>query len=89
MPSHTEVVMTAVPVRLTDLRAGALARLHESRLDGPSSHLLRALGLVDASRIRLCQSGEPCIVQVRSTRIALSRVVAGHIYVIPESGRTV
>jgi Fe2+ transport system protein FeoA len=73
---------------LIELPAGTLARLHETRLDAHSGHLLRALGLVGACRLRLCKAGDPCIVQVRSTRIALSRTVAGDIYVVAEGGRT-
>ena len=75
---------SAVPVRLSDLRVGAIARFHEARLDAEACRLLRALGLTKASRLRLCKHGEPCIVQVRSTRIGLSRSVARGIFVIPQ-----
>jgi Fe2+ transport system protein FeoA len=47
------------------------------------ARLIRALGLTRTSEFRVCQNGEPCIVQVRSTRIGLSRAVAGQIYVLP------
>jgi Fe2+ transport system protein FeoA len=47
------------------------------------ARFLRALGFTKACQIRVCQTGEPCIVQVRSTRIGLSRAVAGQIYVVP------
>jgi Fe2+ transport system protein FeoA len=73
------------PVRLSELRAGAIAWFHEARLDAEACELLRALGLTKSSRVRLCQHGEPCIVQVRSTRIGLSKSVARGIYVIPYS----
>ena len=73
------------PVRLCDLEEGCAARFHEASLDAESRDLLRALGLTSSSVVRLCKSGEPCIVQVRSTRIGLSKLVAGQIYVIPES----
>jgi Fe2+ transport system protein FeoA len=49
---------------------------------------LQSLGLTKSSQVRLCKAGEPCIVQVRSTRIGLSRAVAGCIFVIPETPRT-
>lgn len=76
---------SAAPIRLSDLRVGSRARLHEARLDAASSNLLRALGLTNACQLRLCKTGEPCIVQVRATRIGLSQAVAGGIYVIPEA----
>ena len=73
------------PVRLCDLEEGCAARLHEASLDSEARDLLRALGLTPSSVVRLCKRGEPCIVQVRATRIGLSKLVAGQIYVIPES----
>ena len=77
--------MSAHAVRLTDLHAGDVARFHEARLDPASHNLLRALGLVRAAEVRLCKAGAPCIVQVRSTRIGLSKAVARGIYVIPRA----
>ena len=74
----------AKPVRLSDLRAGAIALFHEAKLDSEACRLLCALGLTKSSRLRLCKHGEPCIVQVRSTRIGLSKSVARGIYVIPQ-----
>jgi Fe2+ transport system protein FeoA len=70
---------------LSDLRVGALARFHEARLDPASCNLLRALGLTKSCQLRLCKAGSPCIVQVRSTRIGLSKAVAWGIYVIPQA----
>ena len=52
-----------------------MSTLHEVR-DAESRPFLRALGLTDACELRLCKAGEPCIVQVRSTRIGLSGEVA-------------
>jgi Fe2+ transport system protein FeoA len=46
---------------------------------------LRALGLTDRCLLRVCKAGEPCIVQVRQTRIGLSRELARGIFVIPET----
>ena len=76
------------PVRLCDLEEGCAARFHEASLDPEARDMLRALGLTTSSVIRLCKRGEPCIVQVRATRIGLSKLVAGQIYVIPESRET-
>jgi Fe2+ transport system protein FeoA len=75
----------SVIVSLCDLSVGEVARFEEARLDPESSHLLRALGLTKSSMVRLCKAGEPCIVQVRSTRIGLSRAVAGKILVVRDS----
>jgi Fe2+ transport system protein FeoA len=72
------------PVRLSDLAAGCVARLHAANLAPHDCALLRALGLTDDCVLRICQVGEPCIVQVRSTRIGLSKAVARDIYVLPE-----
>ena len=81
-PSVTDCVVT--PIRLCDLEVGRAARFHASTLDADASDLLRPLGLTAQSIIRLCKRGEPCIVQVRSTRIGLSKTVAGAIFVIPQ-----
>ncbi|HEY6362039.1 MAG TPA: FeoA family protein [Vicinamibacterales bacterium] len=76
------MIPDAHPVLLTSLEAGASARLHTTRLDDDTRSLLRSLGLTDASRLRVCKSGEPLIIQVRATRIGLSSSVAGGIYVV-------
>ncbi len=73
------------PVALSTLRAGLTGRLHEARLDDQSVGLLRALGLSDAEAFRLCKAGDPCILQVGTTRIGVSRAVAAQIFVIPDS----
>jgi Fe2+ transport system protein FeoA len=75
-------------IRLCDLAVGAIARFHRAELDPEAFHLLQTLGFTKASQVRLCKGGEPCIVQVRSTRIGLSRAVAGCIFVIPEPPHT-
>jgi Fe2+ transport system protein FeoA len=72
------------PVRLCDLPAGAVARLYAAEVPGEDGALLRALGLTEHCRLRLCKSGEPCIVEVRTTRIGLSRIVAEQVLVVPE-----
>ncbi len=69
---------------LSSVPVGAVATLHEVR-DAESRGVLRSLGLTDASVMRLCKAGDPCIVQVRATRIGLSNAVARHLYVVPEA----
>lgn len=75
--------MSAIPVPLTAVPQGTLVTLHDIR-DAKSQVLLRSLGLTQAARLRLCKLGDPCIVQVRATRIGLSRAVAQSVYVVAE-----
>ncbi len=72
------------PVPLTELEPGIVARLHGTRLDDETRLFLRSLGLTDASTLRVCKRGEPLIIQVRTTRIGLSRAVGHNILVVPE-----
>jgi Fe2+ transport system protein FeoA len=71
-------------VRLADLPAGATARFHGAVIGGVDEALLRALGMTERSLVRVCKAGEPCIVQVRATRIGLSRELAAGVLVVPE-----
>jgi Fe2+ transport system protein FeoA len=71
------------PIALSTLTVGSVARLHEADLDDHSVGLLRALGLLASRDLRLCKAGEPCILQVGTTRIGVSRDVASRILVIP------
>jgi len=57
----------------------------DAAVDTELRTLLRALGLTDNSPLRVCKRGEPCVVQVRATRIGISRRIAQHITVVPDS----
>ena len=87
---HSTALPTALPtalqtaVPLTSVAVGAVATLQEVQTV-ESRPLLRALGLTNACRIRICKIGDPCIVQVRATRIGLSRTVAQSLYVLPDA----
>jgi Fe2+ transport system protein FeoA len=70
---------------LTDLEVGATARMVDATVDAECRSLLRALGLTDHSQLRVCKCGEPCVVQVRATRIGISRRIANQIKVIPDA----
>lgn len=89
MQSRTPIPPPAAPadepaaVRLTELGDGSIARFDHAEVAADDHALLRALGLTNRSIVRVCKSGEPCIVQVRTTRIGLSRVVADGILVVP------
>jgi len=74
---------TPVGIPLTDLPVDARAELRLSRLDDQTRALLRALGLTDGSSLRVCKQGEPFIIQVRATRIGMSRSVAAGLFVQP------
>ncbi len=68
---------------LTHLAVGERARLGSSRLAGDERRVLEAMGLGRESEVRVVKGGEPCIVQVNSTRLALSGTVARQILVMP------
>src|SRR3982751_5361355 len=71
--------------KLTDLDVGDTARMLDAAVDTELRTLLRALGLTDNSPLRVCKRGEPCVVQVRSTRIGISGRIAQHITVVPDA----
>jgi Fe2+ transport system protein FeoA len=70
--------------RLSELSVGTIAQLHEVHLDSEARSVLRGLGLTDASILRVCKQGEPCVVQVHATRIGISSRVARQIMVRPQ-----
>lgn len=82
-PAAEVVSPRAVP--LTSLQPGATAVLQEV-CDSRSCAVLRSLGLMGGARFRLCRLGDPCIIQVRSTRIGLSRAVADSVTVTTADG---
>ena len=72
-------------VALNELAPGTTAVLRHIA-DAQSRDVLRSLGLVTGVSLRVCRVGDPCIVQVRSTRIGLSAVVAESVYVTTAAG---
>lgn len=74
------------PIPLTKLAVGRRAHVHQADLDAATARFLRAIGLTSTAELRLCKKGEPCIIQVRSTRIGLSKMVARKISVVPVPG---
>jgi Fe2+ transport system protein FeoA len=72
-------------VSLAELAPGTTAVLRHVT-DTQSRDVLRSLGLVTGASLRLCRVGDPCIIQVRSTRIGLSKVVAQSVYVALDAG---
>jgi Fe2+ transport system protein FeoA len=84
-PAHAAQTSSPVPIPLSSVRAGTVVRFRLTQLDAESCDLLRALGLTRECQLTLCKAGEPCIVQVRSTRIGLSGKVAAGIFVVPDT----
>jgi len=85
-------------VPLTSLAPGSLARVCETCLDPLDASMLRAMGLRPAATLRLCRSGEPCVVEVYPgsagqgtqcerpdcrCRIGLARLLAERVMVTP------
>ena len=79
-------MISPAPIPLTRLETGRRARLHQADVDASTGCYLRAVGLTTACELRLCKAGEPCIIQVRETRIGLSKLLAGRILVVPLPG---
>lgn len=73
-------------IPLTSLALDDSARFHDRGLTTDDRDTLRGLGLTDGALLRVCQQGEPCVVQVRATRIAITRRVAHAIFVTPDAG---
>lgn len=68
-------------IPLVRLAAGRAARLHGRDLAQGEACLLAAMGLVEGCRLVVRASGDPCIVEVRATRIGLARRLAERILV--------
>lgn len=73
------------PINLTQLRTGEFGRLHAANLEGSDSEILTALGLAERSRFRVSKTGDPWILEVRSTRIGLSAAIARSLLVVRET----
>lgn len=84
-PAPASTVRTTTSLPLLDLAPGAVAVLHHVS-DQQSRAVLRSLGLTDGARLRVCRLGDPCIIQVRATRIGLSKIVAQSVYVSVADG---
>jgi hypothetical protein len=79
-------------IPLTRLRPGQTGIIAASHLDADDAALLRAMGLGDRVRIKVCRVGEPCVVALGTTegrhchcqghcRIGLARNLAERIFV--------
>jgi Fe2+ transport system protein FeoA len=71
--------------RLADLPVGSTARLSCKELSEGEACLLAAMGMTEGCRLKVRTSGDPCIVEVRSTRIGLARSVAVRLVVASDA----
>lgn len=71
------------PNTLSELSAGTEAILANATCGTDEGPLLRAMGLEPGERVRIARQGEPCIVEVRGTRIGLSRDISCQVQVTP------
>ena len=70
--------------RLSDQAPGRIVRLRRRELSEGEACLLAAMGLSVGCRLVVRAAGDPCIVEVRSTRIGLARAVAERLLVHDE-----
>lgn len=86
MPEAKSRLAPAAPglTRLSDLPAGGMARLRDRDLSEGEACLLAAMGLTEGCRLVVRTCGDPCIVEVRSTRIGLAKSVASRLLVSRE-----
>ena len=70
------------PTPLAELAVGDIARVHQTDVEDTTGRFLRAIGLTRTAEFRVCRRGEPCIIQVRATRVGLARAIADRILVV-------
>ncbi len=73
-------------IQLSKLPAGAEATIVGAELPPCDAALLDAMGLAEQSPLLVVRQGEPCIVQVRGTRVGLTAPIANRILVSLPSG---
>ena len=71
-------------ITLCQLETGKRARVLAADLCCEDCELLRAMGMGEECTVRVCRSGEPCIVEVSGTRLGLSRAMTRNIFVSVE-----
>ena len=68
-------------IPLSQLGESETAIVHVTDLDFDEREALAAMGLYEDASFKLCQQGQPCIIQVEATRLGLSREVTSRILV--------
>ena len=69
-------------------RRGGFGRRWRGRRYVDAYELLRAMGISEGCRLRVCHHGRRCIVQVNATRLGISNAIARNILVSPVSENT-
>ncbi len=95
MPSNPGLAVRPTPsdavvrpaIWLSEAVAGAIVRLVRRDLAEGEACLLAAMGLTEGCRMTVRSAGDPCIVEVRATRIGLARSVAERLLVRAEAAR--
>ena len=87
MPDRNGKALPRIPElqRIADLPAGSVVRLSCRELSQGEACLLAAMGMTEGCRLTVRTSGDPCIVEVRSTRIGLARSVAARLVVAADA----
>ncbi|MCP3902469.1 MAG: ferrous iron transport protein A [Planctomycetes bacterium] len=85
-PASTPSEHNGRTVPLCQLRPGDRGRVLAQDLCCDDCELLRAMGMGEQSTLRVCRSGEPCIIEVGGTRLGISRAMARRIMVTVENG---
>ena len=85
---RSEELRPAPALSLAELGAGNEARLIACELDPGETCLLAAMGLATGSRLVVRVAGDPCVIEVRTTRIGLARTVAERLRVVIDRGDT-
>lgn len=90
--STSSISAAPTPVALSTLLPGQQAFVQGAALDSTDAAYLRAMGIRPQALVRMCRTGEPCIVEVRSggvqscgsccCRIGLSRDLADKVLVM-------
>ncbi len=85
--SSAAPVATPTCVSLTQLGRGQCATFYKADLRCEDCDMLNAMGMTDRCQLKICKIGDPWIVQVKSTRIGMSKSLAQRIFVLPPSIR--
>ncbi len=84
-PPSASIHATEQSVPLSTLRDGERGVADLAAMACDDCDLLNAMGMTDQCEVRVCRRGEPCIVQVHTTRLGLSAALASRIMVMRAS----
>lgn len=67
---------------LDQMPPGATGTVQLPSSDAADAALLRAMGLREGLPIRVCRTGEPCIVEVDGTRLGIAKDISVQVQVV-------